>query len=50
MTKLDKYRQYAKRIALFNGLKAEEVGEIIKQGRTLEYHKGGHSSYIPYFW
>lgn len=40
MNKLEKYEQYAKRIPLFKGLEAEEVGQIIKQGRTLEFRKG----------
>ena len=35
----DKYRQYAKKIAIFHGLRPEEVQHVLKQGHTLEFRK-----------
>ncbi len=40
MGSIEKYKQYAKRVKIFNGLEAEEVEEIIKRGDMLEYHEG----------
>lgn len=38
--KEEKYRHYAEKIRIFNGLSAEEVRSIIHQGETLNYPKG----------
>lgn len=35
-----KYRQYAEKVRIFNGLNSEEVGEILRMGHTLDYSKG----------
>jgi CRP/FNR family transcriptional regulator, cyclic AMP receptor protein len=40
MESLEKYKEYAKRIKIFNGLQPEEVGDLLKQGEMLRYHKG----------
>ena len=40
MDKLEKYEEYAKKIKLFNGLSAEDVGAILKQGEVLDFHQG----------
>ena len=35
-----KYKRYAEKIRIFNGLKADEVYEIVRQGRMIDYAKG----------
>lgn len=35
-----KYRRYAEKVRIFNGLKPGEVSDILRQGRSLEYAKG----------
>ena len=34
------YKRYSEKVRIFNGLKPEEVGEILHTGHTLEYSKG----------
>jgi len=36
----EKYEQLAKRVALFNGLSAEDVAKIFSKGMTMEVEKG----------
>lgn len=36
----DKYREYAKRVTVFQGLRPEEVKEILHLGHTIEFFKG----------
>ena len=40
MSSIEKYKRYAKRVALFNGLEPEEIGEILEAGEMFDYHKG----------
>ena len=40
MSDIEKYKQYAKRVKIFNGLEPEEVAEIIRRGNILDYHEG----------
>jgi len=40
MSDLDKYARYAKRIPLFNGLRPEEVSDILHKGHALKLLKG----------
>ena len=35
-----KYRQYAEKVRIFNGLQPEEVGEILQKGHRLDFHQG----------
>lgn len=35
-----KYRQYADKVRIFNGLKPDEVGDILRKGHTLNFGKG----------
>ena len=35
-----KYKHYAERVKLFNGLKPEEVSSILKQGKTIHFLEG----------
>nr|AUN37066.1 cAMP-binding protein [uncultured bacterium] len=39
MSDADKYGQYADRIAIFKGLTADEVAQVIKQGQTLHFRQ-----------
>ena len=34
-----KYQQYAEKVRIFKGLSAEEVGDILRQGHSLDYGK-----------
>lgn len=36
----EKYKRYAKRIKIFNGLSAEEVSDILHRGRMVEFRDG----------
>jgi CRP-like cAMP-binding protein len=40
MTDYAKYEQYAQKIKIFNGLEPEEVRDILRQGRCIEYRAG----------
>jgi CRP-like cAMP-binding protein len=40
MSDAHKYAQYAEKVRIFNGLSAEEVEYILKQGKTFEFHEG----------
>lgn len=40
MSDLEKYKRYAKRIAIFKGLTPEEISEIIHQGRATHFQQG----------
>ena len=35
-----KYKRYAEKIRIFNGLKPDEVYEIIQQGRMIDFGQG----------
>lgn len=36
----DKYKVYAEKIKIFNGLKPQEVKEILQHGKVIQYHEG----------
>jgi len=36
----EKLRRYAEKVRIFNGLEPEEVGNILQNGHTLEFHAG----------
>lgn len=40
MTEETRYERYARRVKIFNGLDAEEVADILRQGKTLHFQKG----------
>ena len=40
MSEEDKYRQYASKVRIFNGLKPEEVADILHQGKLLFFQQG----------
>lgn len=40
MADFEKYRRYAKRIPLFNGLSPEEIGDIVRRGQMLYIAQG----------
>jgi CRP-like cAMP-binding protein len=40
VTNVEKYRRYAEKVRIFNGLPPEEVDHILHQGRVLHYHAG----------
>lgn len=40
MKGLEKYRRYAEKIKIFNGLTAEEVEYILHHGKILHFHEG----------
>ena len=40
MTDTEKYKQYAEKIRIFNGLTPAEVDYILHQGRMLRFHAG----------
>lgn len=40
MQENDKYRRYAEKIRIFNGLTSEEVDYVLHQGKVLHFHEG----------
>lgn len=40
MSDEEKYRQYAKKVRIFNGLSPEEVAEILRKGKVLFFQQG----------
>lgn len=40
MSNTDKYRRYAKRIKIFNGLSADDVSDVLHRGRMVEFRDG----------
>ena len=40
MSGMEKYQRYAKRIKLFNGLKPDEVSDILHRGTKMEFREG----------
>jgi len=40
MSDRDKYRRYAEKIRIFNGLTPEEVSDILHQGQVIQFRQG----------
>lgn len=40
MTDIEKYKRYAEKVRIFNGLTPEEVDHILHQGKIMNYHAG----------
>lgn len=40
MDKEEKFRQYAEKVKIFNGLHPDEIAQILQQGRKIEFREG----------